>query len=88
MKFNVSITYGVVTSASAIDGDFAETGFEIEDQEYTLSELKHLIKSGGYCRERNRGGNKSSPCSTWMHREEEDIYEGTTTTYGLHISKI
>lgn len=89
MKFLVSKTYAIVTPESASEGDFAETGFEFKDQEYSLSDLKHLIKSEGFFRERNRGGKKSCPCSTWLESDpEEDHSDGSAITYNLHVELI
>lgn len=55
MKFLISVTYSITTPESIKLGDFEETGYEIKNEIYTLSELIHLIQCEGFYR--NKGTN-------------------------------
>lgn len=81
MRFLVSITYSEVTPESAAEGDFSKTGFVSEDQEYTLEELKSLIKSGGWYRE---GRTRWMTTGSWV----SDYRTGTEREENLHIKLI
>lgn len=90
LKFLVSKTYSETTPESVEHGDFSDTGFVFCDEVYTLSELKCLIKSEGFSRERNTGGKKSSPCSSWLSTgfETKCYKTGTDIEYNLHAKII
>ena len=90
MKFLVSRTFSEITPESAEHGDFSDTGFVYQDEVLTLSELKSEIRRAGFTRERNTGGPKSSPCSTWVETEYYTSCYGTGTSRSeaLHVTLI
>lgn len=56
MKFLVSHTYQEVTPESAADGEYSETGSVFQNEEYSLEELKSLIRREGFYREYRGSG--------------------------------
>ena len=80
LTFIVNETYSEITPESAESGDFSETGFEFEDQEYTLSELISYIKSEGYYRE----GKSTNWFTTGFY--VEDYATCTEKERNLHIT--
>jgi hypothetical protein len=78
MKFLVSRTYSETTPESATEGDFSDTGYVHEAEEYTLRELIDLIKRDGFYRE---GGTRwlTNGWSTECYRT------GTEREENLHI---
>ena len=90
MKFLVSKTYSEITPESAEHGDFSDTGFVYQDEVLTLSELKIEIKHDGFTRDRNTGGRRSNPCSSWLETEYyTDCHRtGTQRSEALHATLI
>jgi len=81
VKFNVNKTYTQVTPESAEHGDYSDTGFEFQDQQYTLRELINYIKQNGFVREAN---------TDWLTTGywTQCHYTGTEKCFDLHITLI
>ena len=80
MNFLVNKTYSEITPESCEAGDFSDTGFDFEDEIYSLSELITLIKREGFYRE-SRGDRW---LTTGFHTT---CYKtATDTEYNLHIT--
>jgi hypothetical protein len=78
--FRYSITYEVVTEESAAEGDFADSGYEEEDEHAdTLEDLASLV--GGYSWIEDSGN--------WISTEsQQDFRSGDYTSYDLHVTHV
>jgi hypothetical protein len=86
-KYKMSITYGVVTEESAAEGDYAETGYKVEDEIYdSLDELLDDVKHDHSWLE----WSSSHPTTgDWVvSQDEEDYATGDHTSYNLHIENM
>ena len=79
-----SITFNEVTPESASEGDFSDTGFASEDQDYSLEELVHEINF-------NRGGLRvqrtSDTKASFIEQEYHvtDYSTGTERSEDIHV---
>jgi hypothetical protein len=80
-----SVTYATITDESASNGDFAETGFEIEDKEISVDDIVHLIVTG-FTDPSSWPLRAGGLSGVWLSNEfEQDIYSGEQTQQSLHI---
>lgn len=81
----VNRTFATVTPESAELGDFADSGFDFENQEYTFRELVELME--------NHPEPSSAPCidpgmNDWFTSYPETCYRtGEETSYSIHFSR-
>ena len=75
MGIFVNKCYQVVTPESVENGDFADSGFEYQDVEYSFRELVNEMHNFPY------------PSSSWLESiPDTDYYSGEETIYSLHPS--
>jgi hypothetical protein len=76
---SISKTYEIITPESAEHGDFEETGFEFEHEQYSFKDLCDLIMDEGFY---NEG-------SDWLNTVDPDrnYATGEETFYGLHFDR-
>ena len=76
----LSKTFEVVTPESAEQGEYEESGFDFEAQEYTFKELIDLMRSEGFSQD---------GCTEWLTTcdPDRDYTTGSKTYYGLHFDR-
>lgn len=77
MKY--SITYDIVTEESAKEGDYAESGYEIDPDVEDLESIIRTAESYGI-----HPGISGS--DSWYSEGQMDMHSGDTTSYAAHIS--
>ncbi len=80
----LSKTYQTTTPESVENGDFAETGFIFENEEYSFTDLINLINNDGYCHTSDYPANSHSWIST--EDEVENYATGENIQYSLHFN--
>lgn len=84
--FSISKTYQTITPESAEDGDFADSGFEFENVEYTFRELvgemREYLETSSY--PLSNGENDFWVSSGF---ETTDYATGEETSYSLHFDR-
>jgi len=79
----ISETYQIVTEESAIDGDYAESGFNFEGRKFGFRELVEYIQDEGF------GQTSSWPArvTDWLSTvdDEVDYQTGERTSKNLHF---
>lgn len=80
--FKMNKTYEIVTEESAEHGDFEESGFEYEDNEFSFMELVREIKDAGA----TMPSDSSPSMHTWYSTPDADIdyHTGEYTYYSFH----
>lgn len=75
-----AVTYDVVTEESAEYGDTAENGWAMEEQEGDVCEVMHQVSRYGIMPR-----SKNDLTSWWESEPEQDMGDGSWTTYHLHV---
>ncbi len=83
MTFLVTLTYSEITPESATRGDFSDTGFIFQEQEYSLRELINYIQSESFYREGPKGRFKTGWFTTGF--QHICFKTGTEREENLHI---
>lgn len=85
-KYYMSRTYNIVTEESAEEGDYAETGWDLEDVEY--DSLDGLLDDAEYDHSWVSWSSSHPGPHDWVISQEEvDFSSGDSTTYNLFIEK-
>jgi hypothetical protein len=76
-----SITYILITPESAENGDYAEAGFDTENETLTFSELVSVLRNGGFSQDNGDGMSFSTP------GPDRNMYDGSETYRTLHLDR-
>ena len=84
VKIKYSITFTTITPESAEHGDFADTGFEVEDDTDTLRDLLDIAENHGIVQ------NSTNDLTEWFSSNYviTDYSTGEEKQYCLHIKDI
>jgi 16S rRNA U516 pseudouridylate synthase RsuA-like enzyme len=89
MNKKINVYFSVCTDESAENGEYAEHGTKIENEEYSIREIIDLIKKDGFTELSTSyipDDNKIS--HAWLSTLPETNYiNGNTTEHTLHISR-
>ena len=83
----ISGTYEVVTPESAEQGDFAEHGFDFENEPFTFSELVRLMRTRQYPSQSPLRPADVNDYVWFSSEPETDYRDGSETTYAIHYSR-
>jgi len=82
-KITIGITYQIVSPESCENGDFEETGFEVETRPYIQGDIRQFKnRYGGFYSLENSGSN------WWQSYDDQDYRSGNSTSYSIHIKGI
>lgn len=80
----IHITYEIVTEDSAVDGEAAERGFEVENAQYSFRELVEALRD----KFTNESSSKSGCITDWFTTESEiDLHTGDYSSESIHYSR-
>lgn len=87
--FVLNETYQTSTEESVEAGDFADTGFNFEDESYTSEELQAYLQSEGFIHPSSSPLSSKNDYITNERAEDRAYFEkGEETTKSLHLVKI
>ena len=80
------MTYGIITEESTAEGDFAEHGYEFQDQPY--ASVRALVEdSDVQYKSWSEWSSSDAGPGEWISGEaKQDMHTGDWTEYGLHVS--
>lgn len=92
--FSVSETFEIITHESAEEGTFADSGFNFENEGYTLRELVDYIKRNSFvCPSQSHIKDLKDvegPCRVWLSQIDGNIdyMTGESEFKNLHINNV
>jgi hypothetical protein len=87
--YNISVTFDVITEESAEIGETEEAGFEREDEDLSLDELRKLIHDYGFSSPSCSSITNPMSFSTTEPREDRAFFEnGESRYFALHLNSV